>query len=462
MRRDGLAQPALDAFAHHYRSLAGGATGMIPEADIEPYDPAALRDQHVADDVRAAAIATTAVIKLNGGLGTSMGLDRAKSLLRARDDLTFLDVIARQVLALRRSTGARLPITFLHSFRTSADSLQALAAYPDLAAGAIPLEVRQNRIPKLRADDLRPVHWPADPSLEWCPPGHGDLYPVLHATGLIDTLIDDGFTQVFVSNSDNLGALADPVVAGWFAASGAPFAIEAVPRTASDRKGGHLAAASPRRPHRPARDGPDPAGGPGGAGRPHPPSVHVDQQPVVRPGGDAVDAGPPQRRARSAADQEPEDRRSGGPGQSAGGAAGDGDGCRHRALRRGVGGRGRPPTVHPREDDERSAGAAQRLLRASTTGTGCSRPTASCPSSTSTRSTRPSSSSSVGSPTGCRAWSVPTHCECRATGRSARTSPSWGAWSSDRRGAPCLRARCWEVPRDGSDGRRSSAGARAT
>ncbi len=241
MRRDGLAQPALDAFAHHYRSLAGGATGMIPEADIEPYDPAALRDQQVADDVRAAAIATTAVIKLNGGLGTSMGLDRAKSLLRARDDLTFLDVIARQVLALRRSTGARLPITFLHSFRTSADSLQALAAYPDLAVGAIPLEVRQNRIPKLRADDLRPVHWPADPALEWCPPGHGDLYPVLQGTGLIDTLLDEGFTQVFVSNSDNLGALPDPVVAGWFAASGAPFAIEAVPRTANDRKGGHLA-----------------------------------------------------------------------------------------------------------------------------------------------------------------------------------------------------------------------------
>ena len=403
MRRDGLAQPALDAFAHHYRSLAGGATGMIPEADIEPYDPAALRDQHVADDVRAAAIATTAVIKLNGGLGTSMGLDRAKSLLRARDDLTFLDVIARQVLALRRSTGARLPITFLHSFRTSADSLQALAAYPDLAVGAIPLEVRQNRIPKLRADDLRPVHWPADPSLEWCPPGHGDLYPVLQGTGLIDTLLDEGFTQVFVSNSDNLGALPDPrrrrVVRG-------------ERRTVRHRggaahrqrsQGWAPRAASPRRPHRPARDGADAAGGPGGAGRPHPPSVHVDQQPVVRPGGDAVDAGPPQRRARSAADQEPEDRRSGGPGQSAGRAAGDGDGCRHRALRRGVGGRGRPRTVHPREDDERSAGAAQRLLRASTTGTGCSRPTASCPSSTSTRSTRPSSSSSVGSPTGCRA-----------------------------------------------------------
>jgi UTP--glucose-1-phosphate uridylyltransferase len=44
-----------------------------------------------------------------------------------------------------------------------------------------------------------------------------------------------------VSNSDNLGAVPDARVAGWFARSGAPFAIEAVRRTPSDRKGGHFA-----------------------------------------------------------------------------------------------------------------------------------------------------------------------------------------------------------------------------
>ena len=44
------------------------------------------------------------MVKLNGGLGTSMGMDRAKSLLEVRDGLTFLDVIARQVLALRHGT----------------------------------------------------------------------------------------------------------------------------------------------------------------------------------------------------------------------------------------------------------------------------------------------------------------------------------------------------------------------
>jgi UTP--glucose-1-phosphate uridylyltransferase len=85
------------------------------------------------------------------------------------------------------------------------------------------------------------VSWPADPSLEWCPPGHGDIYTAMRGTGLLDALIAAGYERAFVSNSDNLGAVPDARVAEWFAASGAPFAIEAVRRTPSDRKGGHFA-----------------------------------------------------------------------------------------------------------------------------------------------------------------------------------------------------------------------------
>jgi UTP--glucose-1-phosphate uridylyltransferase len=88
---------------------------------------------------------------------------------------------------------------------------------------------------------LQPVVWEKDPSLEWCPPGHGDIYTALLGTGILDALIAAGYRHVFVSNSDNLGAVPDARVAGWFAQSGAPFAIEAVRRTPSDRKGGHFA-----------------------------------------------------------------------------------------------------------------------------------------------------------------------------------------------------------------------------
>ena len=36
------------------------------------------------------------MLKLNGGLGTGMGLEKAKSLLPLKGDDTFLDFIAKQ------------------------------------------------------------------------------------------------------------------------------------------------------------------------------------------------------------------------------------------------------------------------------------------------------------------------------------------------------------------------------
>jgi UTP--glucose-1-phosphate uridylyltransferase len=241
MERAGVDPVAVDVFTHYYRLVESGETGMVPESTIEPLEMQALADVDVPDDAAREAIGTTVVIKLNGGLGTSMGMDRAKSLLEVRDGMSFLDIIARQVLAMREEYGARLPLIFMDSFRTSADTMAALAPYSDLAVDGLPLEFLQNKEPKLRADDLTPVSWERDPDLEWCPPGHGDIYTALRGTGLLQQLIDAGYTQVFVSNSDNLGAVPDARVAGWFAQSGAPFAIEAVRRNPSDRKGGHFA-----------------------------------------------------------------------------------------------------------------------------------------------------------------------------------------------------------------------------
>jgi UTP--glucose-1-phosphate uridylyltransferase len=182
------------------------------------------------------------VIKLNGGLGTSMGMDRAKSLLPVRPDgQTFLDVIAQQVLSLREEYDVGLPLLFMNSFRTRDDTLVALEKHDGLAVDGLPLDFLQNREPKLRSDDLTPVEWPADPSLEWCPPGHGDLYTALEASGMLQQLVDAGYRYAFVSNADNLGARPDPRLAAWFAGLGAPFASESCRRTTSDRKGGHLA-----------------------------------------------------------------------------------------------------------------------------------------------------------------------------------------------------------------------------
>ena len=242
MREAGVAGAAVDVFTHYYGELESGATGVITEDSIAPLtDPPALADVDVDPAEARRALARTAIIKLNGGLGTSMGMEKAKSLLPVRGDKTFLDIIVQQVLSARSQYDVELPLILMDSFRTQEDTLEALQRHPDIAVADLPLDFVQNLEPKLLVDDLTPVTWSADPSLEWCPPGHGDLYTAILASGVLDTLLDHGYRYASISNSDNLGARPDASLAGWFASSGAPYAAELCPRTAADRKGGHLA-----------------------------------------------------------------------------------------------------------------------------------------------------------------------------------------------------------------------------
>ncbi|MHA6510979.1 UTP--glucose-1-phosphate uridylyltransferase [Tessaracoccus sp. Z1128] len=238
----GVAAPAIEVFSRFYELLESGATGVIREDTIDPLlDPPMLADVDITEAEARDAIGKTVIIKLNGGLGTSMGLDQAKTLLEVRDGLTFLDLLAQQVLAARDRYDARLPLLLMNSFRTEADTLAHLERYPELPVEDLPLSFMQNQEPKLRADDLTPVEWPADPTLEWCPPGHGDLYPALEGSGVLDQLLEHGFRYACVSNGDNLGAAPNATIAGWFARSGAPYAAEVCRRTINDKKGGHLA-----------------------------------------------------------------------------------------------------------------------------------------------------------------------------------------------------------------------------
>jgi UTP--glucose-1-phosphate uridylyltransferase len=242
MASAGIPQQAIDVFTYYYRQLEEGVSGFIPEDSIEPLlDPSMLSDTAVSEKDAAAALEKTVIIKLNGGLGTSMGMDKAKSLLPVRKAKSFLDIIVDQVRHARARYGIQLPLLFMNSFRTHQDTLAALALYGDLAVAGLDLGFLQNQEPKLKADDLTPITWPADPSLEWCPPGHGDLYTALTTSGMLDRLLSLGYRYASVSNSDNLGAAPNATIAGWFATTGAPYAAEICRRTAADRKGGHLA-----------------------------------------------------------------------------------------------------------------------------------------------------------------------------------------------------------------------------
>ena len=242
MRDAGVAEQAITVFTHYYRTLEAGATGLIPEETIEPLtDIDSIDGVEISPEAAREALSRTVIIKLNGGLGTSMGLDRAKTLLPVRDGKTFLDLIVEQIVAARRRYEVSLPLILMNSFRTREDSLAALARHPEIEVDDLPLDFLQNRAPKLRADDLTPVSWEADPSLEWCPPGHGDIYTALVASGVLDALLERGYRYAMTANADNLGAAPSARIAGWFAASGAPYAPELCRRTPADVKGGHLA-----------------------------------------------------------------------------------------------------------------------------------------------------------------------------------------------------------------------------
>lgn len=241
MRGAGVDETAVTVFTHYYRELERGATGLIREHTVEPLtDVLQVADIAVDEAAAAAALDKTVIVRLNGGLGTSMGMARAKSLLPVRDGRTFLDLIVEQLRHARAATGARLPLLLMNSYSTRDDSLEALRAYPDLPVGSLPLDFMQNAEPKLLVDGLTPASWPADPSLEWCPPGHGDIYTALFGSGLLDQLLEQGYRYAASANSDNLGAAPDGRLAAWFAASGAPYAAEICLRTPADVKGGHL------------------------------------------------------------------------------------------------------------------------------------------------------------------------------------------------------------------------------
>jgi UTP--glucose-1-phosphate uridylyltransferase len=239
MRDAGQPEEAIRGFRNAYERLEGGESALLPSAELEPAGDVPALDSLPDTDV-AEALEHVVTIKLNGGLATTMGLRRPKSLVEARDGRTFLDIIIGQTLALRRRHDVALPLLLMNSEATREETLAALRDHPELD-GDLPLDFMQSMVPKLEAEKLDPVSWPDAPSLEWAPPGHGDVYGALRRSGMLEKLLDRGFRHAMISNSDNLGATLDPRIAAFVASEEVPFLMEVVEGTEADRKGGHIA-----------------------------------------------------------------------------------------------------------------------------------------------------------------------------------------------------------------------------
>lgn len=236
MENENLPKIVLDTFEYYYNNLVKGATGLLPESKIKSIDY--LQNYTELDDslynFGETIVKNSVFIKLNGGLGTSMGLSEAKSLLKIKGEYTFLDIIAKQV---QRS---KIPLVLMNSFSTQEKSLKLLKKYSNLQHD-LPLDFLQHKIPKINSNNYNPAAYPVNPTLEWCPPGHGEIYTALITSGMLNKLLDKEIEYAFISNSDNLGAVMDYKILGYFAKNNYPFLMEVASRTESDKKGGHLA-----------------------------------------------------------------------------------------------------------------------------------------------------------------------------------------------------------------------------
>ncbi len=235
MARENLPREIIATFSDYYRQLVEGQTGLIPDDTIRPVaeeEIAAFEELGEYHQAGVQALPRAVMIVLNGGLGTTMGLTRAKSLMRVKDGLTFLEIIMRQ------ATHNQVRLALMNSFNTDEDTRAALER---IAPARMPLTFLQHKYPKVLQDSLAPAEWPADPHLEWNPPGHGDVFMALWVSGVLRRLLDEGIRYALIRNVDNLGATMNENLLGYFATRQLPFMMEVAVKTPSDVKGGHIA-----------------------------------------------------------------------------------------------------------------------------------------------------------------------------------------------------------------------------
>ena len=130
----------------------------------------------------------------------------AKSALEVKDDMTFLDLTVRQIEHLNTTNRVDVPLILMTSFNTHEDTLRIIKKYANQQLRITTFN--QSRYPRILKETLMPLPKRADDDKKnWYPPGHGDLYNALLHSGVLDQLLSEGKEYLFVSNSDNLGAV---------------------------------------------------------------------------------------------------------------------------------------------------------------------------------------------------------------------------------------------------------------
>lgn len=182
-------------FQRHYTKFVQGSGPSVSWDRIEPLPEAAVRDyaslkapatQEIKDMLNKLV-----VVKLNGGLGTSMGCVGPKSVIPVRNDLTFLDLTVAQIEHLNKEYDSDVPLVLMNSFNTDEDTAKVLMKYKGFRVKIY--SFMQSRHPRINKESLLPIAKTADADPDaWFPPGHGDFYEAFTNSGLLSSFLGEG------------------------------------------------------------------------------------------------------------------------------------------------------------------------------------------------------------------------------------------------------------------------------
>ncbi|MDV6237379.1 UTP--glucose-1-phosphate uridylyltransferase [Leptospira ellisii] len=241
MHAEGMSETFILDFLKKTEQVHNGETGMVRWEEVGDLDPQT--DEIPLEEIERefspdpSVLKHLVVIKLNGGLGTSMGLSGPKSLIPLKNGMSFLEIFAKQSQILEKKYDVSVPLILMDSFNTQKESRAELERIG--FRQKFPTSFLQHKVPRLLKENLTPITC-KNPDDEWCPPGHGDIWISLLETGLLDQLISHGYKVAFVSNGDNLGATVHPGILAYMLREKLEFCMEMTPKTLADKKGGAI------------------------------------------------------------------------------------------------------------------------------------------------------------------------------------------------------------------------------
>jgi UTP--glucose-1-phosphate uridylyltransferase len=240
MFKTGCSQSVIDLFFMYYRKLKDGDRGIIYEKDIEPLEYGTVEK---FDGIEKNIFSTEkcAVIKLNGGLGTSMGMREPKSFVEVRDGKRFIDISVLQQECYEVETGEKYPLIFMNSAYTKNATLKFIREHPQILCEGISSCFNQHSFVKVLKDNFCAASFEENTDLEYNPAGHGDVYTALSESGVLKNLLDNDFRFAFISNIDNCAASFDASIVNYMVKNNIYFLMEVCKRTDMDKKGGHIA-----------------------------------------------------------------------------------------------------------------------------------------------------------------------------------------------------------------------------